>query len=114
MPVWKGIFHITRVNNTGAAFGWLKNSGGFLIFVSAISVVVLTLHLFRKRKPSVSDAAWALVLGGALGNLYDRLRFGYVVDFLDLRVWPVFNVADACICIGVGLIFVRMLTAKRG
>ncbi len=114
MPVWEGFFHITRVNNTGAAFGWLKNAGGFLIFVSALSVVFLAVYLWRHRKPDASDAAWALILGGALGNLYDRLRFGYVIDFLDLRVWPVFNVADMCICAGVALIILRMLSGKRG
>ena len=116
VPVFPGFFHITRVNNTGAAFGWLRNASTFLIFVSAVSIVLLTVSMIlRRRRPRAADAAWALILGGALGNLYDRLRFGYVVDFLDFRVWPVFNLADACICAGVILIFIEILfSGKKG
>ena len=97
-PVIPGVFHITMVHNSGAAFGILGGNTRFLILVSLGVIAGL---LFFLRRPSL---AWALVLGGAFGNLYDRLRFGYVIDFLDFRVWPVFNLADACICVGVGCI----------
>lgn len=65
-----------------------------------------------ERAP-LSAAAYALVIAGALGNLYDRLRYGYVVDFLDFRVWPVFNVADISISVGVGLIILSLFMPPR-
>ncbi len=111
VPVWPSVFHLTRVNNTGAAFGLWKDFPLALAAFSAVSVVAILLYLagfFGPRLPAgrqISHAvAWALVAGGALGNLYDRVRFGYVIDYLDLRVWPVFNFADACISIGVAWI----------
>ena len=97
-PVIPGIFHITVVHNTGAAFGILKGQPLLLMIISA---AVVSAFLFILRHHS---AAWALVIGGSLGNLADRLFFGYVIDFLDFRVWPVFNAADACICVGVACI----------
>lgn len=119
-PVWPGVFHLTRVNNTGAAFGILKGAAPLLIAISIVSVLILSAYLFRElfakncktHSPGLSHYAWALVIGGALGNLYDRLRYGYVVDFLDFRVWPVFNIADSAICVGVFFIFLGFLKAN--
>ena len=103
--MWKGVLHVTRVNNTGAAFGWLRNSSYFLIGVTVLSVLAIFGYLWSSKTAGKTGSknfyGWALVLGGALGNLYDRIHFGYVIDFLDLRVWPVFNAADAAICVGV-------------
>lgn len=99
-------FHLTRVNNTGAAFGLFRNLRFFLIATSIICIVALTAVLWRRsahKRSALADTASLLIVSGALGNLYDRLRYGYVVDFLDFRVWPVFNVADSAITIGVGL-----------
>ncbi len=108
LPVWPGVFHLTRVNNTGAAFGLWRGASGALTVFSALSVLLILAYLsgFLRRRPS-QTLAWALVAGGALGNLYDRLTLGYVVDYLDFRVWPVFNLADAFICAGVSWIFFR-------
>ncbi|MBI5210097.1 MAG: signal peptidase II [Elusimicrobia bacterium] len=94
-------FHLTYVENTGAAFGLGARRNGFFIAVSILLMGGL-LHL-RRRWPK--DNAWLqygamLVIGGALGNLYDRLVYGCVVDFLDFRVWPVFNLADSCVSVG--------------
>ena len=100
------ILYLTRVNNTGGAFGLFKGSRVFLVTVSLIFLLGLMPYLWRiGRRPAekANILAWALVIGGALGNLYDRLAYGYVVDFLDLRVWPVFNLADSFVCIGVFL-----------
>ena len=108
-----GIFHVTRVNNTGAAFGILKGQGPVLILVSAVCIAFLMVTLFKNTFRGTSLAAWSLVLAGALGNLYDRLRYGYVVDFLDLRVWPVFNVADVSICLGAFLVALHYFRASR-
>lgn len=110
--VLPGVFHITRVNNTGAAFGMMRGSIAFLVVVSVACIVFLSWGLWRGLSGRDGSAgpgfagilAPALVIGGAAGNLYDRVRFGYVVDYLDFRVWPVFNLADAAICTGVFLI----------
>ena len=110
-----GVFHVTRVSNKGAAFGMLKNYSALLIFISVACVIFLGFYLVRKASSSgdgLIKFAWALVLAGALGNLYDRVRYGYVVDYLDFRIWPVFNVADASICAGAGLAAFYFL--KRG
>ena len=119
-PVLPGVFHITRVDNTGAAFGVFRGATAFLVVVSVVSVFFLLFYLVRKilredssLVPGVTDWAWALVIGGALGNLYDRVRYGYVIDFLDFRIWPVFNVADICICVGVFLIILKFAGRPR-
>lgn len=118
-PVIPGIFHITRVNNTGAAFGMLKGYGAILIVISVLFVVFLLFYLLRrvfsKKAPSkfLSEAAWSLIIAGAAGNLFDRARYGYVVDFLDFRIWPVFNLADASICIGVFLVAWSLWKQKK-
>ena len=103
--------HLTRVSNTGAAFGLWKDSGVFLVCFSAVSFLIVFFYLFKKPAQPHSFA-WALIAGGALGNLVDRLAYGYVIDYLDLRVWPVFNLADASICLGVIWILFRF-TARR-
>ena len=81
---------MTRVNNTGAAFGMWRNGSSFLIAVTTLSVVAISFYLVgharSAQKVSINFYGWALVVGGALGNLYDRVHFGYVVDFLDIRV----------------------------
>ena len=105
--------HLTYVQNTGAAFGLLRGTGQLLILISVIVVMVLAWSLRQHdtaRAPAhrLYRAGMLLVLSGAVGNLIDRVRFGYVIDFLDLRVWPVFNLADSAITIGMGLLLWAM------
>ena len=110
-PVWPGFFHITRVNNTGAAFGLWRHASVFLVGVTVLSVLAIATYLalgLRKGRAR-NFYGWALVMGGALGNLYDRVHFGYVIDYLDFRVWPVFNAADTAICLGVFWVLWRVL-----
>ena len=114
IPVLRGVLHLTRVNNTGAAFGILRQSSFFLVLISLACIFFLCWCLWKRNAPSVRNMAWCLVLGGALGNLYDRLAYGYVVDFLDLRVWPVFNLADAAISLGVALAFLSFWGHEEG
>ncbi len=105
--MWPGFFHLTRVENTGAAFGLLKGSGPLLIVVSAICIVLLGAYLIHhslKGIVSLRTIASSLVIAGAFGNLTDRLWYGTVIDFLDFRIWPVFNIADVSICIGAALV----------
>ncbi|WP_258359356.1 signal peptidase II [Moorella sulfitireducens (nom. illeg.)] len=110
LPVIQSIFHITHVNNPGAAFGLLAHKTPLFITVAVIVVVViLAAYLFLPPGRMGPRLALALMLGGAMGNLIDRLRFGYVVDFLDFRIWPVFNLADVAIVGGVILLCWELL-----
>ncbi|NQT06544.1 MAG: signal peptidase II [Candidatus Omnitrophica bacterium] len=114
LAVIKNIFHLTLVYNKGAAFGIFK-SQTFLFTVLGIACAIFAfLYLPRiKREPGITRYAFALILGGILGNLIDRLRFGYVIDFLDFRVWPVFNIADSAITIGALLICIQILKPRK-
>ncbi len=102
LPILPGIFHLTYVRNTGAAFSLFQGQGPILILVSVGVASWMAWELLRRPHATrQTPAVLGLILGGAVGNLIDRLRFGYVEDFIDLRVWPVFNVADSAITIGV-------------
>lgn len=123
IPVIDGLFSITYVRNTGAAFGlfykaptWFRDP--FFIIVPLVALIVITMLLISVPK----DKKWAqvglcLIFSGALGNLIDRVRFGYVVDFLDCfwreHHWPAFNVADACIVVGVGIVLILSFIEDR-
>ncbi len=122
LRVWPGVFHLTRVNNTGAAFGMLKGSAPLLTMVSVVCIAGISAVLLRDffmKAPSggfihrVRHLALALVLAGAAGNLYDRIRYGYVIDFLDFRIWPVFNIADSGICIGIFLMILSLFKTGK-
>jgi signal peptidase II len=112
-----GGVHLTYVRNTGAAFSLLP--GGGLVFASIAIAVSAGIVLYYRRVaagPALLRIGLSLVLGGAIGNLIDRVRLGYVVDFIDLRWWPVFNVADSAIVVGVAALVLRSLvdTAHEG
>ncbi len=109
LAVIPGVFHLTRVENTGAAFGFLSGSVGLLVLFSLVCVAFLFKFVLSRGTPPYLAAVFSLVLGGALGNLYDRLRFGHVVDYLDFRVWPVFNLADVAITAGAALAVLYLL-----
>jgi signal peptidase II len=119
VPIIPGFFHLTLVHNTGAAFGLFKGATAFFVVVTlaCLSVVVLLLKrnaFVKKVLPLDENDGWirlslALVAAGAFGNLLDRLRYSYVVDFFDFRIWPVFNVADSAITIGGIILFFKLL-----
>jgi len=114
VPVIKNIFHITLVQNTGAAFGILKNQAVLFIAISIIAILLVLYYLPKLgKKDKFAKVSFALILGGAAGNLIDRLRFGYVIDFIDFRIWPVFNVADSALTIGVLLLAIELLRKKK-
>jgi len=105
IPVFPPVFYITYVLNPGAAFGLLAHQD--MLFISVTLLLVAGVLLAYKRLAAgrvVVKAGLGLVVGGALGNLVDRLRHGMVVDFLDFRVWPVFNLADSAIVAGACLL----------
>ena len=102
IPLVKGVFHLTLVHNKGAAFGILKNQIPLFIFSSIVAscLIYLTLKKNKRKNSFLYNLSLGLILAGALGNLLDRIFFGYVIDFLDFRIWPVFNIADSAITAG--------------
>lgn len=106
-------FNLTYAHNPGAAFSFLADKGGwqrwFFAAIALIISVVLIVMMYRSSaKQRLNNAAYALIIGGALGNLFDRMVHGVVIDFIDFYVndwhWPVFNLADTAICIGAVII----------
>jgi len=122
IPIIPGVFRLSHVLNTGAAFSLLENLPpnavrlGLIAFSIAAALIVFTLLWRTGRAFTLTSIALALILGGALGNLYDRIRFHHVVDFLAVRIyhynWPDFNVADSCIVIGACLLLLEIFRAQ--
>jgi signal peptidase II len=118
IPVIPGVFHLSHVLNTGAAFSLLENAPanavrlGLIAFSILAAVIVFVLLWRTGRTFTLTSVALALILGGALGNLYDRIRLHHVVDFLAVKIyhynWPDFNVADSCIVIGACLLLLEI------
>jgi signal peptidase II len=142
MPVMENHLAFTLAKNHGGAWGLLQTSDEsirrpFFLIVSVLAISFIV-TLYRRLHPSQTALKWGLplVLGGALGNVFDRIRYGYVIDFIDYNAawvhkmnellakgnpkifitdhWPTFNIADVAICVGVGLMAVDMFTSKRG
>lgn len=116
------VFSITYAHNEGAAFSFLSGAGGWQRwFFSAIAIVISGLLIWWLRKLSATNKvlgiAYALVLAGALGNLYDRLAYGYVIDFIHVHYdtwhYPIFNIADCAICIGAALLLFDAFRGKN-
>ena len=118
------VFRLTHVLNTGAAFSMFESSASpslvrnLLIAFSIAAVVVVVALLWKMgRSVTLTSVALALILGGAIGNLYDRIRFAHVVDFLEVHIihyhWPDFNVADSSIVVGACLLLLEMLRPQR-
>jgi len=114
-----GFPRLTHISNTGAAFGLFQGQTFPLIIVALVGVAVLLFYafLFYRRFPWLDNwSAWTglgLVLGGTVGNLIDRLRFGYVTDFIDFGFWPAFNLADSTIVVGVIIFAYSLLSLAR-
>ncbi len=107
------LIYLTHVQNTGGAFSILEGKQFIFIFVSVVLISFLILLLKSRKLSNKSRFAIAFILGGALGNLFDRIFRGYVVDFIDIRIIPVFNIADTCITIGVCILAFELLTNER-
>jgi len=108
-PIVPGVFHFTYVTNTGAAFSLFTGEAGWLRWLSlAVSLGLMALALFGPALSVVEQLGYGFILGGALGNGIDRFVAGHVVDFFDFRLiqFPVFNVADVCINIGIACLLV--------
>jgi len=107
------------VRNAGAAFGLFKNSAVFFILVSIAAIFIISAILARAIKQNnfsgkkLYNFGLTLIMSGAFGNLIDRIRFGYVIDFIDVRIWPVFNIADSSITIGTFLLIIYFSKKTR-
>ena len=121
LPVFP-LFNLTLMHNYGAAFSFLANAGGWQRwFFAALAVSVSVAIIFWLRRLDAKRrweaAALALILGGALGNVWDRLYYGYVVDFIDVYYgshhWPAFNIADSAITVGAALLIIDALFLQR-
>ena len=122
IPVIPGVFRLSHVLNTGAAFSlmetWPPNAVriGLITFSVLAAILVFTLMWRTGRALTLTSVALALILGGALGNLYDRIRFHHVVDFLAVKIyhynWPDFNIADSCIVIGACLLLLEIFQSE--
>ncbi|MBI4398073.1 MAG: signal peptidase II [Candidatus Omnitrophica bacterium] len=114
VPVIPQIFYLTLVRNTGIAFGFFHGGSPLLFAAIVVGILVLSLLAFSMRSESFSRRlALGFILGGAVGNLTDRLTRGAVVDFLDFRIWPVFNVADSLITVGVGILIITIFKKSQ-
>ena len=113
LPVVRNVFHMTLVHNTGIAFGLFKNQGIVFIIIPIIAIILISFNIYYYRNSKEVSRSYlvgfSLILGGAIGNLIDRIAFGHVVDFIDFRVWPVFNIADSAITIGTVLILIKCI-----
>ncbi len=117
LPVGKSVNVIGRyialrqTRNPGVVFGLFSNGNVFLLLIfSSLLIVLLTIYFMRdKKRLRIVDVSLGLICGGAIGNIIDRLLFGKVIDFIDLNFWPVFNLADAAIVVGVALLLYYFL-----
>jgi signal peptidase II len=124
VEVWPHFITLVLARNRGGAWGLLQTASEnvrrpFFLLVS-VAAIVFIMTLYRRLQPRQRALKWGLplVLGGALGNVLDRVRYGHVIDFIDCHFrekhWPTFNVADVAICVGVGLMALDMFFSKRG
>ncbi|MDP3919953.1 MAG: signal peptidase II [Candidatus Omnitrophota bacterium] len=112
-PIIPDFFHLTLLYNTGIAFGLFRAHPTLLVALISVSLAFLVYLKYRLKQAHILvRVGLALIVGGAIGNWVDRLRYGAVVDFLDFRVWPIFNVADSAITIGVCLYIILLWTGR--
>ncbi len=118
ISVIKNFFNISYIQNTGAAWGIFSSSTMLLIIFSILVLIVIIWIIVKEKKMKTSSIiAFGLLIGGLIGNLIDRIRYGYVIDFFDFKIFgysfPVFNVADMSICIGIFLIIYLIIWGEK-
>ncbi|NQT89632.1 MAG: signal peptidase II [Candidatus Omnitrophica bacterium] len=114
-PLIKGILYITPTYNKGAAFGLFRESAPCLFIAASVIAIVFILFIILVKRPGsvLLSLGSCLILAGACGNLIDRIAYGHVLDFIDFKVWPVFNIADSAITIGTVLVLFYLVVTKR-
>lgn len=111
-PVIENVLHFTYVENRGAAFGMLSGHRWVFMVASIVGIIALAVWLaVSKTKNRWMQCAIALVIGGGIGNMIDRVRLEYVIDFIDCRFidFYVFNIADSCVCVGCGMVLLAVI-----
>lgn len=115
-------FNLTLAYNKGAAFSFLSSASGWQTWLLGSLAIVVSVAILIRLKQMAHHERWlsiafALIIGGALGNLYDRVVLGHVIDFLQFHVshyyWPVFNIADSAICVGAAMLFIEVVFFKK-
>lgn len=111
IPIFQNIFHITYIQNRGAAFSLLEGYSAVLILFPAVVIIAAFIFMVVKGKTlhKLLAISISFVIAGGAGNLIDRVLLGYVVDYFDFRVFPIFNIADIFVCIGCGLLIIYVL-----
>jgi len=113
IPIIKNIFHITYVTNYGAGFGIMQGKTGLLIWFAIIVIGIILFYYDKIQEKKSLEIFSGLILGGTLSNLIDRLLFGFVTDFFDFRIWPVFNIGDSCVCIGALFLIIYIIKKEN-
>ena len=116
-PLWEGVLHLTYVENTGAAFGMMKDSRWIFMITSTVAILgilgymIYRIYIKKSRMPWMEALALSFIVGGGIGNMIDRTILGYVVDMIDFRLinFAVFNVADSFVCVGAGLMVLYLI-----
>lgn len=114
VPLWEGVLSLTYIQNPGAAFGMLADKRAIFMVISTIGILGFIVYLFCKKEREVLlDVGLAMVIGGGIGNMIDRVALRYVVDFIDFTLidFPVFNGADSFVCVGAGIMILAMILA---
>lgn len=104
IEIIENIFAFTYLQNKGAAWGILAENNWILMILTPVFILLITVFLCKSECGKAEKICGGLIVGGAFGNYIDRLFRGYIVDFLDFKIWPVFNVADVCIVVGCALL----------
>ena len=115
IPIIDNVFHITYVKNFGAAFNIFQGKTNFLIVITIAIIIGAIIYLILKHKvlQPMIKVSMSLIISGGIGNIIDRCRVGFVVDFLDFRHFPVFNFADICVTTGCALLIIHMILSER-
>jgi len=116
LPVINGFFYLKVIANDGIAMGMFARHQGLVIVLTAVIMVLIGVYIFMKRKQESPLFLFTLaaIVGGGIGNIIDRIRLNYVIDFLDFRVWPyIFNFADVCIVVGCFVMLVLVIKDGR-
>ena len=115
----EGFLQLTHVRNTGASFGLFQDQSFALTIVAIVGIALILVyaliihHRFFPSDNLLGKSALGLILGGTIGNLIDRLHFGYITDFIDIGIWPAFNIADSAITVGVIIFAYSLLRLAR-
>lgn len=116
VPLIKGVLHLTYVENTGAAFGMLKDHRWVFILISTVTIVAFLFYLYLGHADTrLYGIAFSMIISGGIGNMIDRIALGYVVDFIDFRLinFAVFNGADSFVCVGAGIMILALILELR-